>query len=351
LTPQIASHWVDDPDLFSRTFPMDLRPQGPEIIRTWLFSTLLRAQLEHGSLPWAHASINGWILDPDRKKMSKSKGNVVTPAALVDEHGADGVRYWACQAGLGVDTATDAAQMKNGRRLAIKLLNASKFVLGLGVDAGGADVAAVTQPIDRSMLAQLQTVVASATTAFEGYQYQRALEHTETFFWSFCDDYVELVKSRAYGSDAPSASARAALAAALATLQRLLAPIAPFTAEEVWSWWQDGSIHRQSWPSEDELTAATDGADPAVLEVAAAVLGEIRKAKSTAKRNMRTQVLSLEVADRSDRLDVLAMAEQDLREAGNVVEMTCRVADELAVGVVLAPADAEGTAGTSRRAD
>jgi valyl-tRNA synthetase len=349
LTPQIACHWTDDPDLFGRTFPMDLRPQGPEIIRTWLFSTLLRAQLEHGSLPWAHACINGWILDPDRKKMSKSKGNVVTPAALVDEHGADGVRYWACQAGLGVDTATDAAMMKNGRRLAIKLLNASKFVLGLGVDAAVADADAVTEPIDRSMLAQLGAVVRDATSAFESYQYHRALERTETFFWSFCDDYVELVKSRAYDTGDASASARAALAAALGTVQRLLAPVVPFTGEEVWSWWQDGSVHRQPWPTVDELAAATAGADPAVLEVAAAVLAEIRKAKSTAKRNMRTQVLRLEVADRPDRLALLALAEADVREAGNVVELTTRPADELTVTAVLAPPDAEATGGESRR--
>ncbi|MGH9008171.1 MAG: valine--tRNA ligase, partial [Acidimicrobiales bacterium] len=166
LSPQVAASWEDDPDLFGRVYPMDLRPQGPEIIRTWLFATVLRSQLEHGVLPWANVSINGWILDPERKKMSKSKGNVATPEALLNEHGADGVRYWACSAAPGTDTAADPAQMRVGRRLAIKVLNASKFVLGMAAGEG-----TVTEPIDRAMLAKLAVVVQGATTAFEGYQY------------------------------------------------------------------------------------------------------------------------------------------------------------------------------------
>ncbi|MBA3288519.1 MAG: valine--tRNA ligase, partial [Acidimicrobiia bacterium] len=243
LTPQIAAGWIDDPELYRRVFPMDLRPQGPEIIRTWLFSTLVRSHYEHGSLPWTAASINGWILDPDRKKMSKSKGNVVTPMDLFEQYGTDAVRYWAIAARPGVDTAFSEDQMKVGRRLATKLLNVTRFVLLMDQEGLTTDEAAITDPVDLAMLTRLAAVVAAATKAFEGFDYARALERVESFFWWFCDDHVELVKGRAYRSrgDGPAASAIAALTIALATVTRLLAPTLPFATEEAWNWWHDSS--------------------------------------------------------------------------------------------------------------
>jgi valyl-tRNA synthetase len=332
LTPQIACGWEDDPDLFRRTFPMNLRPQGPEIIRTWLFSTLLRSHFEHNKLPWSDAFINGWVLDPDRKKMSKSKGNVVTPAALIDEYGADGIRYWACRGGPGTDTAADPAQMRVGRRLAIKVLNATKFVLGLGAEADRS--ALLTEPLDRSLLAQLALVVGQATASFEAYEYHRALEVTELLFWKFCDDYVELVKTRAYGTDQPSASARSSLAAALSTFQRLFAPFLPFVTEEAWSWWQSGSVHRASWPTAQPLLDAARGGDPLVLEVAAEVLSAVRKAKTTANLSLRTEVATVTVVDTEARIQALRTAERDVREAGRIEELILSVG-EPAVSVQL----------------
>jgi valyl-tRNA synthetase len=334
LTPQIACGWEDDPDLFERTFPMDLRPQGPEIIRTWLFSTLLRSQLEHGVLPWSHTSINGWILDPDRKKMSKSKGNVVTPAALAAEHGADGLRYWSCSSGPGVDTAADPGQMKIGRRLALKLLNASKFVLGLGSPEAAA---AVTEPIDRAMLAHLATVVREATAAFDSYQYQKALERTESFFWRFCDDYVELVKTRAYGDDDGARSARAALCLALATFHRLFAPIMPFASEEAWSWWQEGSVHRTAWPVEGELRSVAGDVDGTVFDAVASVLAAVRRAKSDSKRSMRTPVAVLVVQDLPDRIAAIRQGVADLQAAGVVESIELREGEQTDIKVELAP--------------
>ena len=335
LTPQIATGWETDPDLTDRTFPMNLRPQGPEIIRTWLFATLLRAVLEHGTLPWSDTLINGWILDPDRKKMSKSKGNVVTPMGVLERFGSDAVRYWALNGRPGVDTALDEGQMKVGRRLAIKLLNASKFVLGVLGDTAP-DRARVTEAIDRAMLAELDAVVAVAGEAFEGYDYSRALERTERFFWGFCDDYLELVKNRAYSEDADApgvASARAALAVALDTLHRLFAPHLPFVTEEVWSWWREGSVHRAAWPQSDAAAGEGSGA---VYRVAAEVLGVIRKAKSDAKQSMRAEVARVVVTDTAERLHALAPAVNDVRAAGRVAELETRTGDALHVEVELA---------------
>ncbi|MCY3806392.1 MAG: class I tRNA ligase family protein, partial [bacterium] len=419
LSPQIACGWEEDPDLFVRTFPMDVRPQAHEIIRTWLFSTVVRAHLEHGSLPWRRAAISGWVLDPDRKKMSKSKGNVVTPIGLLETYGADAVRYWAASGRPGTDTAFDESQIKVGRRLAIKLLNAARFVLGLagtaaaaapspsfrrrpestgkddrvggafdvtepvdlataaaaapspsfrrrpestGTDdqAGGAgDVTepidraptdgadsttsttaapspsfrrrpestgdgptigadAVTEPIDLALLAGVGELIDAATEAFEAFDYARALERTERFFWDFTDDYVELVKNRAYRDGTDGASARAALQIALSALLRLFAPFLPFACEEAWSWWQQGSIHRTSWPERDELPAE---GDPAVLAAASEVLGQVRRAKSEARRKLRTAVESARVTASQEFLEALAAATGDLCDAGNIVDL------------------------------
>src|SRR5690606_6842421 len=279
LTPQIAGGWLRDEDLFARVYPMDLRPQGQDIIRTWLFSTVVRAHLEFDGLPWSDAAVSGWILDPDRKKMSKSKGNVVTPMGLLGEHGSDARRAWAAPARLGTDAAFEVGQMKIGRRLAIKVLNASKFALTMGGDTPAQlDVSAVTEPLDRSLLAALADVVEGATTAFERYDHTRALELTETFFWTFCDDYLELVKDRAYGSTEAGftptevTSARTTLAVTTDVVLRLLAPFLPFATEEVWSWWRSGSVHAAPWPSAAPLRQAVPDADPALLEVTGSAL-------------------------------------------------------------------------------
>jgi valyl-tRNA synthetase len=341
LTPQIAGRWEDDPDLFARVFPMDLRPQAHDIIRTWLFSTIVRSEIEFGSLPWRNAAVSGWVLDPNRKKMSKSKGNVVTPLPLLEKHGADAVRYWAANGRPGTDTAVDEGQMKVGRRLAIKVLNASRFALGrLADDTGSIEVPgpeAITVPLDRAMAARLAGVVSEATAAFEGYDYARAIERTEAFFWSFCDDYLELVKTRAYGDPAQPgpASARAALALALSAQLRLFAPFLPFVTEEVWSWWRTGSVHRAEWPSHGELEESASGADELVLGTVSDVLGAVRRAKTTAKRSMRAGVTLLTVTDTADRLDALALATDDLRDAGGVAELITVVGTEAAVAVVL----------------
>jgi valyl-tRNA synthetase len=316
LTPQIAGGWGEDADLFGRVFPMNLRPQAHDIIRTWLFSTVLRAHLEHDSLPWHHASLSGFVTDPDRKKMSKSKGNVVTPFALLEEHGSDGVRYWAASGRPGADTVFDAGQMRVGRRLAIKLLNASKFVL-----AKAEPVGAITELADRGMLTRLAQVVDDATASLAEYEYTPALEKSEAFFWFFCDDYLELIKARRYGDhgEAGAASANSAMLLALSTLLRLFAPFLPFVTEEVWSWWKSGSIHQAAWPAAAELLVPIGGADPHAAEALSEgcrVLGEVRKRKSEEKKPLRTPVVSAVIRAPQRNLDLLEQVWPDVSASG-----------------------------------
>ncbi len=352
LSPQIAGGWIEDPDLFARVFPMDVRPQAHDIIRTWLFSTMLRAEYEHGSVPWKNAAISGWVLDPDRKKMSKSKGNVVTPLALLEEHGSDGVRYWAASGRPGADTAFDSGQMKVGRRLAIKLLNASKFALSpLGQAQGDREPAerstpsstgAVTSCVDRGLLTNLARLVRESTEDLEHYQYTRVLERTETFFWFFCDNYLELVKSRRYGDhgETLAASANAALLTSLSTFLRLFAPFLPFATEEIWSWWQPGSVHTASWPAEAEILAVAGGADDRAvlaLQMAAQVLGDIRKKKSEEQRPLKTPVARIVIRAPEDKLELLPDIEQDLRASGQIQQIDTLVSEVLQVDVELAP--------------
>src|SRR3954462_8318535 len=334
LSPQVASGWDTDPELFAHVFPMDLRPQAHDIIRTWLFSTVVRSHYEFDAVPWSHAAISGFVVDPDRKKMSKSKGNVVTPIDVLDRFGTDAVRWRAAGARPGADSPFDEAQMKVGRRLAIKILNVGKFVLGLGASAA-LSAEQVTEPIDRGLLTALAAVVDEATGAMEAYNYTRALEAAESFFWSFCDDYVELVKSRAYGSGPAAASAQATLALALSVQLRLFAPVLPFVTEEVGSWWQSGSVHRSLWPTASELPT---GGDPAVVRVAAAALAGVRKAKSDAKVSMRADVEAATVTAPAAQVPLVEAARADLVDAGRIRSLSVAAGDgELTVDVVLAP--------------
>ena len=341
LTPQIVTHWAEpgeeDQALFKATFPMDLRPQGQDIIRTWLFSSIDRAHLENGCLPWSNATLSGWILDPDHKKMSKSKGNVVVPDEPIKKYGADAVRYWASSARLGLDATYDEGQMKIGRRLAVKLLNATKFALAIGREDENHHVgqaakatwnpADVTVPLDRAVLAGLARVIDQATQALDDYEHSKALETVESFFWNFCDNYIELAKNRAYGTaeatgrtpdQAQVLSARTTLGLVLDALDRLLAPFLPFASEEVWQWMHqgEGSVHRAPWPQAEAYREAAQGQDPELLTWAGKALASLRRIKSEAKVSMKTPILSVTLSVAPEGMDAVRAALDDVAEAG-----------------------------------
>ncbi|PYY34691.1 valine--tRNA ligase [Curtobacterium sp. MCJR17_055] len=334
LTPQLAGKWETDPELYGLVYPYDVRPQAQDIIRTWLFTTVLRSQLEADVVPWTNASISGFIVDPDRKKMSKSKGNVVTPLSILEQHGADAVRYWAASSKLGTDAAFDPQnpkQIKVGRRLAIKVLNAAKFVYGFELPTGAHQV---TEALDVDMLAALGTVVDQATAAFDGYDHARALEITERFFWTFCDDYLELVKERAYGTAADAthetqASAVLALRGAIDVLLRLLAPFLPYATEEVWAWTHETSVHRASWPTRADLPV--DQAETGLLAAVGQALIGIRGAKTAAKASQKTPVIRAVVQAPADLRELVERAAVDLAAVGRIQDLAFVDGDEFAV--------------------
>jgi valyl-tRNA synthetase len=322
LTPQIATGWFTAPERHRRLFPMDLRPQSHEIIRTWAFYTIAKALLHEQTIPWRHVAISGWVLDPDRKKMSKSKGNVITPMHLLDQYGADAVRYWSLAARLGTDTAFDEKVLKVGRRLVTKLFNAAKYVLSQSATEGP-----VSHPLDRAFLARLGETVARATASFEALDYAGALDSVERFFWAgFTDNYVELVKARARSeSDAAGrASAVAALQQGLSVLLRLLAPYLPYVTEEVWSWGfskpGSPSIHRAPWPAPAEIARllGENAADGAAFDAACAFLEAVRRAKSAAGATVGRHLARLSVAVSPRVAALLHPCSGDLASAARV---------------------------------
>ncbi len=338
LTPQIPTGWLRDEELYSKLFPMDMRAQGQDILRTWLFSTVLRSNLQFDCLPWANAAISGWILDADRKKMSKSKGNVVTPMSLLEQYGSDAVRYWADSARLGSDATVDEGQFKIGRRLAIKLLNASKFALSMAGADGELrlDPSLVTVPIDASALTVLADVIERATKSLENYDQASALEATETYFWTFCDDYIELVKERAYNaegnwSEEDAQSARATLALAIDAMVRLLAPFLAFTSEEVWSWYREGSVHTASWPTPEVYRETGIEGVAALLDATSEALIKLRRVKSEAKVSPRTPFLTVTLQAPATTTELLQGVESDLRAASRATgEWSLEASDQTA---------------------
>ena len=332
LTPQIASRWVEDKDRHQKLFPMDIRPQSHEIIRTWAFYTIVKAYLHENEIPWRNVVISGWILDPDRKKMSKSQGNVITPEPLIDQYGADSVRYWAARARLGVDTAYDEQVFKVGRKLCTKLFNASKFALGRFSDIDAAELGPekITSPVDRAVVAELRPLLERATAAFNEFDYAQALSLTEDFFWRvFCDNYLEIAKPRTYDETltAERLSACATLRLIHRTLVRLLAPFVPYITEEVWQWAYAGdadmhpSVHKSPWPTVAELSTIPEPEVAGVWNASVEAVDLLRKAKADANKSMAAPVRSAKVIVRAESAVALQPALGDISRMLRIAEI------------------------------
>lgn len=323
LTPQIASHWVFDENRHKSVFPMDVRPQSHEIIRTWAFYTIVKAFMHEDVIPWKHVVISGWILDPDRKKMSKSRGNAVTPEPLIDQFGADSVRYWAARARLGVDTAYDEQVFKVGKRLCTKLFNASKFAIGRfsELDSSVLTPDKILLETDRAAVAELRPLIDRATTALEKFDYAQALALTEDFFWrTFCDNYLELAKPRTYEKDITEGrlSAGAALRIVHRALLRMFAPYLPYLTEEVWHWayatdpGMAESIHTSPWPTVEEFAEVPEPQHGDTFNIAVAVIEAVRKAKTEVNLSMKAPVKGAVITARAATLDALETTLEDI---------------------------------------
>jgi len=339
MTPQIGAHWGLDPERTKQLFPADLRPQAHDIIRTWAFYTIAKAHLHNDSLPWKHILLSGWILDPDRKKMSKSKGNVVTPLHLLDAHTADGVRYWAASARLGVDTAFDDKVFGIGKRLSTKIWNAAKFVL-----SHDAEVHPITEELDRGFVARLAVLVEKTTALHEDFNYAQALADTESFFWgSFTDTYIELSKGRAWGGANISPEARgsavAALRLGLSVLLRLFAPVLPYITEEVWSWvfaTEIGiaSIHKAQWPSTQDFKGSAPPQHPESFDLAIAAQNAINRSKTDASASIGRPVKHLALRAAPATWHALTPVLDDVLIAARCAAQTPEIAPELEPGTI-----------------
>ena len=351
LTPQLVARWGESDGAMSDMFPMDLRPQAHEIIRTWAFYTIVKAALHHDTVPWHNAMISGFIVDADRKKMSKSRGVAITPVPLIDKYGADAVRYWSANGRLGKDMAFDESVFTVGAKLVTKLYNAGKFVLMQSAGRGE-----ITNELDRAFVSELRELVVRCTELFERYEYANALQATNWFFWdSFADNYIELVKRRARSEEdsAGRASAVATLRLALNVLLRLYAPFVPTITEEVWSWSfaaETGydSIHGAPWPRTGDSAELAPGfaerfgsdADGLVkldsvalpksadsFSLACRAIGAVRKAKADSGIRLGAALSSLEFKGTESALAVLSGVESDVCDAGGAATMTSTAVD------------------------
>ncbi|QKX02271.1 valine--tRNA ligase [Wolbachia endosymbiont of Dirofilaria (Dirofilaria) immitis] len=326
ITPQLNALAINNEfhlpgHRYDKVFPVDLRSQSHEIIRTWAFYTILKAHYHANSLPWKNIMISGWCLTHDKKKMSKSKGNVITPHAMLDAYGADVVRYWAANSRLGADTVYSENILKVGKRLITKLWNASKFVSIFIGKHQAISINSVSEMMDRWMLSKLYKVIEKATSNLLQFKYCEALNVVEEFFWEdFCNNYLELVKRRAYGdivTNRANLSAKQSLAYALSIVLRLFAPFLPYITEEIhYQLYSCNSVHTQSnWPDKEELVY--DKHSEEMGDDFIQILNTVREIKADNKVSVKHRIKKLIIKTNLQEDKLNQSAQDDLQTVCN----------------------------------
>ncbi|MCY4512865.1 MAG: valine--tRNA ligase [Bdellovibrionales bacterium] len=344
LTPLINSSW--ESERHAKLFPADLRPQAHEIIRTWAFYTIVQSHFHENSPPWKKVAISGWVVDPQRSKMSKSKGNIVTPEKLMDTYSADALRYWAGRAGLGQDTVYDEQVFKTGQRLVTKIFNAARFV-SLQTEQVSVshllegDLKGITEAVDRAWIMSLGEVYKKVTEFLEDFKYDSALRLAEKTFWSFCDNYIELVKARAYQLKGESGGISGAMSldCSLYLFLKMFAPFLPYITEEVWSWrykeesfsihsspWEKGSVFIKnlflsevSLKTSDakEMEEMTQGFEEFLSEVFY-ILEQVRNQKASLRKSLSAPVKELTLKGNEQQIKWFQLCKEDLLRAGHI---------------------------------
>jgi valyl-tRNA synthetase len=330
MSPQIAGCWLTDDALYRQLFPMSLRPQAHEIIRTWAFYTIVKSHYHFGKLPWDTVAISGWGLAPEGMgKISKSRGSkTMTPVEMIERYSADAVRYWAASTGFGRDAVINEEKIQAGNRLVTKLWNVARFSQRFleGYRPPESLPSQLTRhsslsPADRWILARTQTLIKRATIQFRAYDYASARSEVETFFWTdLADNYLEMAKKRLYDGGEASDGARYALYHALLATIKLLAPILPHVTEAIYQGLfarQDGciSIHRADWP--EEIERLTDSTAEAFGESLVEIATAVRRYKSENNLSLGAELGRLQVATADAELA------QSLRDAaGDLTSIT-----------------------------
>ncbi len=325
LSPQIITRWQSDPEFFKRMFPMTLRPQAHEIIRTWAFYTILKSLHHFGQIPWKHIFISGWgIAGEGLGKISKSRGGgPMPPLEMIERYSADAVRYWAASTGPGKDSVISEEKIQAGSKLITKLWNVARFsepfIAGHLSELD--DAKNSLSPADRWIIARTRKIILQTTNYFEAYEYAAAKNEIENYFWrDLCDNYIEMAKQRLYNHASISHDAACAvLASVLLTVIKLLAPILPYITEALYQELfretiKIESIHLCYWPSLDEFDWAGEDADAESSgEMLIAVATAVRRYKSENKLSLGAELHRLQLAESNPaKVNLLRQAEEDL---------------------------------------